>query len=383
MYTATSGWMTQLYASISHLTLKDLFLPGAHDCGAFSGRQFSMINGFPIPEFVLKAIGCTQDLDTVDQFFAGVRYFDCRILCQAKPLFVHGPIKIDSSVFDFFRRLESAICSPSFSQEIVILKFSHMQFGNSRNKEQLYLKFQDEILRIFGKKLISKLSVPDLLTTTIGDLLTHGNIICILPQYDEIKLHPPFYDFSNIDTGYYTYNDDCTLLYRPCRHDSSKRCTVGGSAFEAAEVMQYLDCREKDQRTVPLKITQAHLQYDTANLLRMLWCFMFTLKEHAQFHNINKRVCARLVDNPKEASVVQFNFVTSDMAQIAFHINASKVGVTTDMSPVQAFLGDCCRHSIFPYFLRSCVCCFILLFVIMTALLPLQCVCLLIYMIWH
>ena len=148
-------WMGDIAASISHRRLRDVVLPGSHDCGTYGITPDSPytpdapLDAGEIGKGVVISWSVTQQLSIAAQLDAGIRYFDLRVnydtdrndfyTCHA----LRG-VSVDevlNAVGDFISR------SPN---EVVLLDFNHFFTVTADFHQRLSKK----IVGRLGKKML-------------------------------------------------------------------------------------------------------------------------------------------------------------------------------------------------------------------------------------
>ena len=184
LITDRANWMHDRLNQIGSKMVKQLFIPGSHDAGMYTG-------GF-------STLGKTQELSIYGQLAAGVRYFDLRVEWN-DPVFnihhgtINGPLLSDvlQQIADF--------CNEGH-QELVILDFSHFtHFVDSGT----WFSFVDEVIGKLDPWMYkTQRTDKRLAEITLSEYISSGMKILVVvdedwPVYDPVQ---GYWVFRNSDS---------------------------------------------------------------------------------------------------------------------------------------------------------------------------------------
>uniref|UniRef100_A0A0B7A4R3 Phosphatidylinositol-specific phospholipase C X domain-containing protein n=1 Tax=Arion vulgaris TaxID=1028688 RepID=A0A0B7A4R3_9EUPU len=184
----TESWMSSLPASLHHLPISKLAIPGTHDSGTFSlsktlspdaDEHLKCLSKFPLVGPIIGSIICNwaqcQKLDFTQQLYAGIRYFDLRVATRtgSEDFFlvhtVFGP-KISDLVEAVLMFLEA------HSHEVVLLDLNHFYAMEMKDHELL----MEYLISKFGSKICNR--CYDISELTLHNLWNHRKQVIIFYQ---------------------------------------------------------------------------------------------------------------------------------------------------------------------------------------------------------
>ncbi|XP_017011919.2 uncharacterized protein [Drosophila takahashii] len=185
-------WMNDLKSEIGDVTLRDLFIPGTHDSGAYI-PNFSLSN-----ENVETKYSVTQDEDIRGQLMHGVRYLDIRVGYTNQFYTYHGiarmrPLQeVIDQVRDFVRE----------TNEIVIFRFKEEYGFPARHevRRQLINYFREQFKDlIVSPSLMWGASLQEIWDNKQNIILTYNNN-AMLAEFPEVLFDPVEHFWGNKDT---------------------------------------------------------------------------------------------------------------------------------------------------------------------------------------
>ena len=286
----TAGWMTAMHDSLAKQRFDRVLFPGSHDSGASTQVKYNFLM---IPSPVLRAFSATQHLTPIQQFLVGVRYFDCRI---RGGYFCHGVVSTNEHLLSFLKKLVIMLKKSELKRELVILNFKDLD-TRSPSAHEIYSALSSVIVR-------SSL-VPRLKSSKIGDLLEHGNVICVAKEGDK-----RFFDCADFQQGYVSYSRSC-LVIKP-------------STDTHCDIVRYLECQTT--RPCPkIQISQAHVQYKMLVFLKLFMIGVFSIESDYNRKAINRVALDWLMKNPlSQINIFQLNFIPASIWRAAISVNLKR-----------------------------------------------------------
>jgi hypothetical protein len=165
LITDRASWMQDRLDQLGAKKMKQLFIPGSHDAGMYTG-------GF-------STLGKTQELSIYGQLAAGQRYFDLRVEWNDPVFHIHhngidGPLLSDvlQEIADF--------CNEG-QKELVVLGFSHFSHFGEPDDPTIYDKFVDEVnSKISTWMYKTKPAGVRLADITLSEYITNGMALVVV-----------------------------------------------------------------------------------------------------------------------------------------------------------------------------------------------------------
>jgi len=159
-----AGWMQDRLDQLGSKKINQLFIPGSHDAGMYTG-------GF-------STLGKTQELSIYGQLAAGQRYFDLRVEWNDPVFHIHhnginGPLLSDvlQQIADF--------CNEQ--KELVILDFSHFSHFGETADSTIYDKFVAEVSGKLDTWMVkTKPAETRLADMTLSDYISDGMAVLVV-----------------------------------------------------------------------------------------------------------------------------------------------------------------------------------------------------------
>jgi hypothetical protein len=159
-----AGWMQDRLDQLGSKKIKQLFIPGSHDAGMYTG-------GF-------STLGKTQELSIYGQLAAGQRYFDLRVEWN-DPVFhthhngINGPL-----LSDVLQQIAN-FCNEQ--KELVILDFSHFSHFGETTDSTIYDKFVAEVSGKISTWMVkTKPEDKRLADMTLSDYISDGMAVLVV-----------------------------------------------------------------------------------------------------------------------------------------------------------------------------------------------------------
>jgi hypothetical protein len=186
LITDRASWMQDRLDQLGSKMVKQLFIPGSHDAGMYTG-------GF-------STLGKTQELSIYGQLAAGQRYFDLRVEWN-DPVFhlhhngINGPLLSDvlQQIADF--------CNEQ--KELVILCFSHFSHFGETSDSTIYDKFVAEVSNKISPWMVTtKPSDRRLADVTLSDYISDGMALLVVVDEEWPVKYPEtgFWVFRNSES---------------------------------------------------------------------------------------------------------------------------------------------------------------------------------------
>lgn len=184
LITDRASWMHDRLGRLGSKMVKQLFIPGSHDAGMYTG-------GF-------STLGKTQQLSIYGQLAAGQRYFDLRVEWNDPSFHIHhnginGPLLSDvlQQIADF--------CNEGRS-ELVILDFSHFSHFGDYSDSTIYDAFVAEVSGKIGTWMVKTKPVDKRLAeVTLAEYISNGMALLVVVDEEwPVKYpQPGFWVFRN------------------------------------------------------------------------------------------------------------------------------------------------------------------------------------------
>eukprot|EP01126_Amoeba_proteus_P042823 TRINITY_DN4665_c0_g1_i5.p1 TRINITY_DN4665_c0_g1~~TRINITY_DN4665_c0_g1_i5.p1 ORF type:complete len:281 (+),score=52.26 TRINITY_DN4665_c0_g1_i5:89-844(+) len=182
-----SKWMEEHWDTISHLTLKDITVPGTHDSGSWSVTD--QLLGVPtwldeivkIADFLHLPVGTiidwwaqSQTQNFFDQFTGGIRYVDVRVIYDTTNRYwrTHHGVVLGANIEVLLGHTQKFL--QQNTKEVLLLELSHESSVNAT--------IEQELVDLIQKYLGSTLWPHSKGFGTLQDMIDSGrNVILSLP----------------------------------------------------------------------------------------------------------------------------------------------------------------------------------------------------------